>query len=109
MINNRSNHILAIKTTAKASNGKNNAIATQVLMRNIPEVSQMVVTLVSVSCAKFNKEEYIVTSGPTNHFDLLMRSEIVIESLAAKKLAHLTNQSCLDQDLILTSVVVTRL
>jgi hypothetical protein len=48
------------------------------LIKKIPEVSPMVVTLASVSCAKFNSEEYIVTSGPTNHLDLLIRSEIVI-------------------------------
>ena len=67
-----------ISTTAKASNGKNSAIATKVLIRNTPEVSHMEVTLESVSCAKFKSEEYIVTSGPTNHLDFLMRSEVVI-------------------------------
>lgn len=77
----------------------------------IPEVSPRVVTLASVSCVKFKSEEYIVTSGPTNHLDLLMRSEIVSEALEMKRLLHLVNQSlvaCEDQESILTSVLVTR-
>ena len=47
-------------------------------MINIPDVHEVFVTLASVSCAKFNNEEYIVTRGQTNHFDFLIRSEIVI-------------------------------
>jgi hypothetical protein len=55
-IYNRRIPILAINTTANAISGKNNAIATQVLMINIPEVSQMLETLLSESCAKLSKE-----------------------------------------------------
>lgn len=47
-------------------------------MRKIHDVSPIVV-LVSVSSAKLSRDEYIVTSGPTNHLDLLMSSEMVIE------------------------------
>ena len=56
-------------------------------MRNIPEVSQIEVTLVSVSCAKFRSEEYMVTSGQTNHFDLLMRLEMVNDVVSPKNLS----------------------
>lgn len=87
-IYNHSNQILAISTTAKARSGKKSAIATHVLIRKIPEVSEMLETLVSVSCAKLSNEEYIVTRGPTNPLDLLIRLEIVNESLAAKKPLH---------------------
>lgn len=53
-------------------------MATRALMRKIHDVSPIVV-LVSVSSAKLSRDEYIVTSGPTNHLDLLMSSEMVIE------------------------------
>lgn len=43
-----------------------------------PEVSQMLVTCESVSCAKCSSEAYIVTSGPTNPLDPLMMLSIVI-------------------------------
>lgn len=83
-------------------------MAIPVLMRKMPEVSEMEVTLVSVSCAKFNKEEYIVTSGQTNPLDCLMRSEMVSEELAAKKSLHWTNPSWVDQDQRLTIYLVNR-
>ena len=70
--------ILAINTNAKAINGKKSAIATHALIRKTPDVSHIVVMLESVSCAKFKSEEYIVTSGPTNHLDFFIRSEVVI-------------------------------
>jgi hypothetical protein len=82
-----------ISTKARASNGKNNAIATHALMINIPEVSPLLVTLVFVSWVKLSNEEYIVTSGQTNHLDFLIRSAIVVEVLAAKKSLHFFNHS----------------
>lgn len=72
-------------------------------MRNMPEVSQMVVTLVSVSCAKFRSEEYMVTSGPTNHLDFLMRSDMVIAVLSSKSPFHFTIHAALSQEFILTA------
>ena len=71
--------ILAMSTTAKASNGKKSAIAMPVLMMKIHEVSQAFVTLVSESSAKFSNEAYMVTKGPTNHLDLLIRFDIVVQ------------------------------
>lgn len=70
--------ILATNTSASARSGKKSAIAIPVLMINIHDVSQLLVTLVSESSAKFNNEEYIITKGPTNHLDLLMMLEIVV-------------------------------
>jgi len=78
-IYNRRSPILAISTTAKASNGKKSAIAMPVLMIKIHEVSQAFVTLVSESSAKFNNEAYMVTKGPTNHLDLLIRLDMVVQ------------------------------
>ena len=73
--------------------GKNSAMATRDLMMKIPEVSPIVVTLASVSWAKLSNEEYMVTKGPTNHLDLLMRLDIVIAELASKNQLHFANPS----------------
>lgn len=93
-IYNQSTPILAISTRANAMSGKNRAIATKDLIIKTPEVSHSVVTLASVSCAKLSNEEYIVANGQTNHFDLLISSEIVIEVLAAKRSLHFFSPSC---------------
>lgn len=85
-IYSQSNPILAISTIASAINGKKSAIASQVLMRKIPDVSPRVETFVSVSCAKLSKEEYIVTSGPTNPLDLSISCEIVVEVVWSKNM-----------------------
>jgi len=55
-IYNRRIPILAIKTSANAMSGKNNAIAIAVLMIKIPEVSQILAVLSSVSCVKLRSE-----------------------------------------------------
>lgn len=69
----------------------------------------MLVTLVSVSWAKLSNEEYMVTSGHTNHLDLLISSDIVVEVLAPKKLLHETNPACSFPHLKLNKLPVTRL
>lgn len=60
-------------------------------MIKIPEVHEADVTLASVSCAKFNSEEYMVTSGPTNHLDFWIRLEMVRESVPLKKAFPVAN------------------
>jgi len=96
-IYSRSTHILAISTNANAISGKNSAIATSDLMIKIPEVPDAEVILVSVSWAKLSSEEYIVTSGQTNHLDFWIRLEIVKESVPLKKRFPVTNADSHDQ------------
>lgn len=55
-IYNRSIPTLAISTSANAIKGKNNANATQALMIKIPEVSQILEVLLSVSWVKLRSE-----------------------------------------------------
>ena len=66
-------------------------------MIKMPEVPDAEETLVSVSCAKLSNEEYIVTSGPTNHLDFWIRVEIVKESVPLKKIFPVTNADAHDQ------------
>ena len=66
-------------------------------MIKIPEVHDAEVTLVSVSWAKLRSEEYMVTSGPTNHLDFWIRVEIVKESVPLKKRFPVANADSHDQ------------
>jgi hypothetical protein len=70
----RKNHTLNINTTASANKGKNNQIANTALIIISPLISQNEVSVsVFAISVKLSNDEYIVTSGPTNHFDLSMR------------------------------------
>jgi hypothetical protein len=70
--------ILAIKTIAKATKGKNSTIAKNNLIINSkksdntesPGAGEVIVE-------KSNKDEYIVMNGPTNHLDLSNNVSIV--------------------------------
>ncbi|MEI8008051.1 MAG: hypothetical protein WCI00_00980 [bacterium] len=67
------------------------------MMIKIPEVPDAEVIFVSVSWAKLSSEEYIVTSGQTNHLDFWIRLEIVKESVPLKKRFPVTNADSHDQ------------
>jgi hypothetical protein len=86
-IYSQSIHTLAISTSASASRGKNKATAVSALMIKIPDVHHADQIFASLSCEKLSKEEYIVTNGPTNHLDLLIRPSIVSASLQLKSAA----------------------
>lgn len=60
-------------------------------MIKIPEVPEVVVILVLLSCAKLRREEYIVTNGQTNHLDFWIRLAIVKESVPLKKAFPVVN------------------
>ena len=60
-------------------------------MIKIPEVHEVVVILVLLSCAKLSSEEYIVTKGPTNHLDFWIRLAMVKESVPLKNVFPIVN------------------
>ena len=53
-------------------------------MMKTPEVHAVEVILVSVSCARLSNEEYMVTSGQTNHLDFWIRVAILNVSAPPK-------------------------
>lgn len=71
--------------------GKKSARATTAFMIKIPEVHDAEVTVALLSCEKLSKEEYMVTSGPTNHLDFWIILEIVKELLPLRKVSHWAN------------------
>jgi len=77
--------------------GKNSAIATNDLMMKIPEVHADEVTLVSVSCAKLSNEEYMVTSGQTNHLDFSISVAMVKEVVSPKNILPVANAPMFDE------------
>lgn len=85
--------------------GKNSAIATNDLMIKIPEAHDVEVILVSVSCAKLSNEEYIVTSGQTNHLDFSISVAMVKEVVSPKNMVPVANAVALDEMLMRFPVV----
>jgi hypothetical protein len=78
-ITTRKNPTLIINTPANATKGKNNAIATSILIIIcVVIVPNHELVSISESSVKFNNEAYIVINGQTNHFDLSINCEKVV-------------------------------
>jgi len=84
-------HILAIMIIANANIGNMSIIQKNALSINFntsPNVNQSHQESVCIILLKFSVLEYMVTSGHTNHFDLSMSVDIVVQGIDSNRFSH---------------------